>query len=171
MKKLFFGIFVLALSVVGLSSCKKSLSEQIVGNYHFKMSGNFDCRCESDTSTFIMNPLTGQMRIIKGDEDRYFVNMSVLLVGDLVSFNAVLRNDTLVLEKTDVSINVTKEGTSALFTTPVKLMLSGKGKKFSDTIMMNMTADGVFEYVEDLKKIKCEILPQTGGIVCEAYKN
>lgn len=125
----------------------------------------------TDTARFMTNALTGQMRIVQGDGGNYFVNMSVMLVGELMSFNATIQNDTLVLDRHDVTINVTREGSKLPLGSPVNLAMSGKGRLYSDTIMFEMAVEGEFNYIIDGKDVLCKVLPRTCDIVCEAYKN
>lgn len=168
-------------------SCSKPLEKSLPGRYHFKMSGNLTflhtqtCLDDSIIKTdsigevgYLLISQSGQMKVIdKGDG--YIVNMSVMLGGNVNSFDAVLNGDTLILRPDKAVVGILPEGTSTtLLSTgdPVLLTIGGKGVMYDRTIMFDMNFSGGFSTTERMsgKDYLNEYTVTGSNVICVADK-
>ena len=163
---------VLAFVVLSVSSCSKA-DIAIEGKYHFKMSGKMVCIGENDTTeSFVLSAQTGTMTIIHDEGTSYVVNMSVMMGGDIMSFNATWKDNALTLDPREIIVSIKPEGESStgILNTlagsgsPVCLTFSGSGKLMENTIMMQMYCKGEFAYDD----MSYTVVPDSYDIICVA---
>lgn len=181
----FLSFVVMALGLIAMTSCSKSLSKALPGTYHFKMSGSFwaiNYDEYDDVTTycrFHMASQAGQMKVMDKGNGEFIVNMSVMLGGDIMPFKATLSGDDILLNKHEVSVKIVEEGLQSgsafsglnINAKTVSMVLYGEGRRYEENLefLMHCEPGHVF-YYEDEKYTVIDETEFPQDIICTAFK-